>query len=115
MRKSKLEPAGPAFNLYYNWDTTTYIKMGIGFPVYEEVKSQGRVEFFKRPAGKAAKAICIGPYENLGAAHEDMDKYFVDFGLSYTDKPVWEEYVIDPSIESDPQKWHTNIYYYISE
>jgi effector-binding domain-containing protein len=115
MRKSKLEPAGSTFTMYYNWDTTTYIKMGIGFPVYEEVKSQGRVEFFMRPAGKAAKAICIGPYENLGPAHEDMDKYFSDFGLSYTEKPVWEEYVTDPSIEPDSQKWLTNIYYYVSE
>jgi effector-binding domain-containing protein len=115
MRKSKLEPSGPTFTMYYNWDTTAYIKMGIGFPVYEEAKSQGRVEYFMRPAGKVAKAVCPGPYENLGGAHEDMDKYFNDFRLSYTDKPVWEEYVIDPSIEPDPQKWLTNIYYYVSE
>jgi effector-binding domain-containing protein len=115
MKRSNLHASGPAFTLYYNWDTTAYIKMRIGFPVYEEVKSQGRVEYFIRPSGSAAKAISIGPYEKLGEAHEEMANYFIDFDLTYSDKPVWEEYITDPSTEPDPQKWQTNIYYYIAE
>ncbi|NOU47041.1 MAG: hypothetical protein HOO86_08270 [Bacteroidales bacterium] len=115
MKRSNVNASGPAFILYYNWDTTTYIKMRIGFPVFEEVKSQGRVEFYIRPSGIAAKAVSYGPYEKLGEAHDEMAKYFDEFDLTYSEKPVWEEYLIDPSNEPDSTKWQTNIYYYIAE
>lgn len=113
MKRSKVKPSGPAFTMYYNWDTTTYIKMAIGFPVFDEAKSNGRVEFFNRPGGAVVKATLYGSYDKLGDAHNDIALYFDDFDLPYSDKPVWEEYVTDPAIEKNTKNWQTNIYYYI--
>jgi len=115
MKRSKLEAAGAPFALFYNCDTTTYIKMRIGFPVYDEVKSQGKVEYFVRPGGSVAKATYIGPYNKLGDAHLELKQYFSDFGLHYADEPVCEEYVTGASTEQTSENFQTTIYYFIAE
>jgi effector-binding domain-containing protein len=115
MKESKIQASGPAFTMYENWDTTTYIKMRIGFPVPDEVKERGVVSYYLRPGGPALKAVLIGPYEQLNRAHEEIALYFSEFKLPYSSLPVWEEYVTDPSKEPDQSKIQTNIFYYIGE
>jgi effector-binding domain-containing protein len=115
MKESKIQPSGPAFTMYENWDTTKYIRMRVGFPVPDEVKERGSVSYYLRPGGPALKAVLIGPYEQLYRAHEEIAMYFAEFKLSYSSLPVWEEYVTDPSVEPDQNKIQTNIFYYIGE
>ncbi len=115
MKNYKVSAVGPAFNLYYNWDTTSFIRMAVGIPVAEEVKESGRVRYFKRAGGPAVKAISIGSYENLGRAHQELEWYFTEFFLPWSQLPVCEEYVKHPGNEIDVNKWQTNIYYYFGE
>lgn len=115
MKESKIQPSGPYFTMYENWDTSTYIRMRVGFPVPDEVKERGIVSYYLRPGGPALKAVSIGPYEQLYRAHEEIAIYFGEFKLPYSSLAVWEEYVTDPSVEPDQNKIQTNIYYYIGE
>ncbi|PKP53264.1 MAG: hypothetical protein CVT92_05145 [Bacteroidetes bacterium HGW-Bacteroidetes-1] len=113
MDRTRIEPIGPAFAMYHNWETDKAIKMQVGFPVAEEVKESGRTSYYIRPGGKALKGTMMGPYSGAENAHNDLDACIKDFGYNYSALPVWESYEINPHNEPDTLKWLTTIYYYI--
>ncbi|MBS4061134.1 MAG: SRPBCC family protein [Bacteroidetes bacterium] len=115
IKRARVQPTGPAFAMYYNWDVDKPVLMRVGFPISEEVKESGRVVFFTRPGGKALKGVYVGPYEASAIAHYDIDAHMLDFGYVQSKKPIWEEYIVGPLDEADPNKWVTHIFYYLDE
>ncbi len=113
MNRHKIETVAPVFTMFYNWDPDGYIKMRPGFPVLGEQKESGNIEYYVRPGGKVLVATYMGPYEDIGKAHEDIDAYSRDFNLEFAELPVFEEYVVGMDTEPDPQKWLTKVYYYV--
>ena len=110
--KSKVQPAGPATGIFYNWDEANQSTiMAAAVPVTgdEKTKMQG-YETIVMPAGRALKLVYYGPYEGSEKAHMAMDKYIKDNAMEQTG-PVIEEYITDPTMEKDTSKWQTIIYY----
>jgi effector-binding domain-containing protein len=113
MKRARIQPTGTAFAMFYNWDDDKPVLMRVGYPIAEEVKESGRIVYFMRPGGKAIKGVYVGPYESSAVAHYDIDAYMLDFGYIQSKMPIWEEYIIGPLDETDPNKWVTYIYYYL--
>lgn len=113
MKRARIQSSGNSFAMFYNWDENKPVKFQVGYPVSEEVKESGRVNYSLRPAGKALKGIYIGPYAFSAQAHYDIDEYISEFGYMQSKMPIWEEYVIGPKDNIDSTKWETHIYYFV--
>lgn len=110
--KKGLELAGMPSGLYYTWDmenSTTELFQGA--PLKERASIDG-FETIELPASKALVLNYYGPYDGLGSAHEALDAYAKEKGLTSL-PPAIEEYVTDPGQEPDTSKWLTQVIYYI--
>ena len=52
----------------------------------------------------------FGPYKSISEAYSASETYLNNNGLQVSG-PGWEEYVTNPLIEPDSNKWQTNIYF----
>lgn len=111
MRSGRVNEAGPAFAVYYNWTEDTPIRMRACFPVAEEVRESGRMNLYRLSGGKVLKAEWKGSYEGLGKVHLDMDAYMADFGMKLRGAGVWEEYIVGPEDNPNPSEWITHVFY----
>lgn len=87
------------------------IDMAAGVPIIEEVNIQGAAA----EAIGTKKALVVDYYgdsANSIAAHDAITSYMADRNLVH-DWPIIEEYVTDPSVETDPKKWLTRVIYYL--
>ncbi|KAA3636595.1 MAG: hypothetical protein DWQ02_07975 [Bacteroidetes bacterium] len=110
--KNGLELAGMPSGLYYTWDmenSTTELFQGA--PLKEKATIDG-FETIELPASKALVLNYYGPYDGLGSAHEALDAYAKEKGLTSL-PPAIEEYVTDPGQEPDTSKWLTQVVYYV--
>ena len=92
--RSGAYPAGPPFVAYHNMDMQD-LDLEIGFPFVQPLKGEGEVLAGEIPAGKAAECLHVGPYDQLGAAYEALQKWMMTNG--YTPSGVaYEFYLNDP-------------------
>jgi len=114
IQEAGVEMAGSPSGLFYNYNVekgTT--DMAAGLPLSQDVTIQGAsTESFDTK--KAVVVDYYGDFKNTAAAHGAIEEYLADRDLHF-DWPVIEEYVTDPSEESNPEKWLTRIIYYLSE
>jgi len=115
MGKAGLKQAGPAMATYYSFSLSEPIIFEAGIITDKPLaKADGRVKPMEIKAGKTAMVSYYGAYENLGKAHEAIDKWAKDNNKKLGSAP-WELYVSDPMMEKDTAKWLTEIYYSIEE
>lgn len=114
MKKQGLSQAGPVVAIYDKVDYRPegmYFWFSAGVPVDKPGKSTARVNYWESdPAAAAVKCNYFGGYNNMGGAHEAIDKYLKD-NNKVQNGAVWEVYVTDPGMEPDSTKWLTEIYY----
>lgn len=89
-----IQPSGAPFVAYYNMDLED-LDMEIGFPFAQKPTGKGDVLAGEIPGGIAAACLHIGPYNQLGAAYEALQKWmqangYVPSGVAY------EFYLNDP-------------------
>jgi effector-binding domain-containing protein len=89
-----LQPSGAPFVAYYNMDMAD-LDMEIGFPFGQKVAGKGEILAGEIPGGKAAACLHVGPYDQVGAAYEALQKWmeangYVPTGVAY------EFYLNDP-------------------
>jgi len=89
-----LQPSGAPFVAYYNMDMAD-LDMEIGFPFEQKPEGKDNVLAGEIPGGKAAACLHVGPYNQLGAAYEALQKWmqangYVPAGVAY------EFYLNDP-------------------
>lgn len=110
--KNGLELAGMPSGLYYTWDeATSTTDLFAGAPLKAKATLDG-FQTVELPASKALVVDYYGSYEGIGAAHEAMDAYIRENGLTSV-PPAIEEYVTDPGQQPDTSKWHSQVVYYI--
>jgi len=103
------KPLGAPSGIYYKWDEENMrTDVAAALPVNRPV---GDFKVIKLPSGTAYAVDYFGPYEQMLYPHMAFDKFFKEKGLKMG-FPVVEEYLTDPSKESDSSKWHTKIYYF---
>ena len=66
------------------------------------------------PEGPGLEIDHYGDYSLLPSAHKAAEAYMRDRGLIHN-APFIEEYMTDPGLEKDSQKWLTKIYYYLAD
>jgi effector-binding domain-containing protein len=100
-------PAGPPVALY-RWESGSLLDVTAGFPVRGPVDETVTTTIATLPGGEAVEAIHTGPYESLATDYAAITGWLRDHGL--TPSPVmWEEYLVGPESEEDPERWMTRI------
>lgn len=89
-----VQPSGVPFVAYYNMDLED-LDMEIGFPFEQKLAGKGAIRAGEIPGGKAAVCLHVGPYDQLGAAYEALQKWiqangYVPAGVAF------EFYLNDP-------------------
>jgi AraC family transcriptional regulator len=90
------------------------ITIETGFIVAAPVPGGDEVEAVTLPAGQAACATHMGPYDTLQETYAAMEIWIEERGL----KPAaacWEIYITDPGQVPDPKDWRTEIYWPVSK
>ncbi len=100
-------PAGPPVALY-RWESGSLLDVTAGFPVSGAVDETVSTKIAVIPGGDAVEAMHAGPYDSLAADYEEIAHWLKEHDL--TAAPVmWEEYLVGPESEDDPERWLTRI------
>ncbi len=107
--------AGMPCGLFYTWDESKMKSdMAAALPTLAQLNNIPETNAVSIPAKPALKITYHGDKAKSGKAHNAMGEFMKDRNL-LMDVPMIEEYVTDPTKESDPEKWVTNIIYYYTK
>lgn len=81
-----ITPRGPIFARHFHIDPDVF-DFEIGVPIGTTVAATGRVTAGELPSARVARTTYIGPYEGLGAAWEEFDRWIADNGKISNPKP----------------------------
>lgn len=107
MAKTGIDMAGAPFALYHSVSDEA-IDLEAGCPVEKSVTGEGRIRGSDLPAGEAAVAIHMGPFEQLRETSAALFAWIAKQDREPAG-PFWESYQTDPQLEPDPAKWRTEI------
>ncbi|MBI2504463.1 MAG: GyrI-like domain-containing protein [Candidatus Latescibacteria bacterium] len=91
-------------------DSEEGLVMEAGVEVEAAVPQEGRVRAVATPAGRAAGTLHVGPYDQLGKAHEAVRAWCAEQGHALAG-PNWEVY---GHWNDDPQQLRTEVFYLLS-
>jgi len=100
-------PAGPVFSHHLKMDPDTF-DFEVGVPVTAPVFETGRVRASKLPAATVARTVYRGPYEGLGSAWGEFEKWIASEGHRPA-ADLWECYIAGPESSADPATWRTEL------
>jgi effector-binding domain-containing protein len=111
LQKNGIEPASAPAGLYWaHNDSTQIVDMAAAIPI---ASSQPVGKFSSFPLGGKALVIdYFGNYDDIIKAHQAMDMYITEKGLTQL-YPVVEQYITDPLQEPDTAKWLTTLIYFV--
>ncbi len=102
----------PPCAIYYSVDEAAKITdLAAAVPVIRLSKELEGFEKVVIPKSKVLTITHYGPYENMMADYEALEKYRSEHG--FKKEFMIEEYYSDPAVEKDPAKWKTNIYFVV--
>ncbi len=109
----ELEMDGMPSALFFNWDESKgTTDMAAAIPLKEAMTVPGAIsQSFSD--GKAVQVDYYGDYDKAEVAHDAIADYLQDNGL-LVNYPIVQEYLTDPTVETDPTRWQTKITYYIT-
>jgi effector-binding domain-containing protein len=102
-------PAGPWLTHHFRKPAETF-DFEIAVAVTRPVAAAGRVQTGSLPGGRVARATYRGPYEGLGQAWGEFEKWIADQGLSPAGEELWECYAAGPEAAADPKEYRTEFY-----
>lgn len=113
--RAKVQVSGYPMCLYPMYDEAAgKMEMVCALPVSANAKVPSKYSVMQTGGGKVVKGIHIGSYHNLGATHEEINKYIAFKKLTINGTP-WETYVTDPGVETDTAKWITEVVYPVKD
>ena len=110
-----VEMAGMPVSICFEWNEEDETAILLpAFPVMDNtIAPTEGIEAYTQPACKALVVDYYGPYEEAGAAHEQLQKYCDKNGLSAS--VVMEEFVTDQGTVESMDEVLTKIYYFIDQ
>jgi effector-binding domain-containing protein len=99
--------AGPAFALYRSFGPEG-ADIDAGFPVTAPIEGEGDVIASETPAGRVARVVHAGAYDDLGGSWERLRGWITDQGLTPA-STFWEVYVTQPTPDMDPAELRTEL------
>lgn len=112
LSEQNMVPAGPMFSYHHRRPTETF-DFELGFPIAAKIKESGRVVNSILPAVNVARCIHQGPYENLGSAWGELEKWVQDQDRSGSGR-FWECYLNDPTAVKSPEEYRTELNWVIA-
>lgn len=118
LNQRRIQPAGAPFVKYNVVDMTQRLELELGVVVATPVDGTAEVQAGTLPAGRYAVLIHQGPYDGLREATarllQSADALHVQWDATTTAKGErftarLETYLTDPSKQSDPARWQTEI------
>lgn len=100
-------PKGPPVALYRGPAKDT-VDVLAGFPLARPANPEGGVVLETLPGGATVEAVHTGPYDTLSATYGELSDWFTEQCME-TPLEMWEEYLVGPETEPDPQRWQTRI------
>lgn len=99
-------PGGAPFVAYYNMNIED-LDIEAGFPVSKPIPGTGTIQSNQMPAGKYATCLYKGPYNECGAAYEELTRWVLAQGCETTG--VAHEFYLNDPTETPPQELKTQI------
>jgi effector-binding domain-containing protein len=99
-------PGHKGRNVMLYLDETPHVEIGVELDQPVELLGD-RVTRSVLPAGRVVTTTHRGPFENLGAGHEAIARWFTEQGRT----PTWPRWEIYGHHYDDPAKLTTEIYY----
>jgi len=88
--------AGPPLARWHTWEGDAG-EMEVAVPVREPVAGTDRIQASELPAGRAAIAMHIGPYDDLKDTWNALGAWMKEQGLEPAGAP-WEQYLSDCAV-----------------
>ena len=85
------------------------LDMAAAMAVAEPLPSEGDIDSDQLPAGLVASTWHTGPYDGLPKSNAALEQWITEHDHE-ADSQSWEIYVTDPTAESDPGKWRTQVF-----
>lgn len=101
-----VQPSGPPFVAYHNMDMQD-LDLEIGFPFAQKLRGEGELLPGEIPGGKAAGCLHVGPYDQLGAAYEALQKWLE--ANCYTPSGVAYEFYLNDPQTTPPDELQTEV------
>lgn len=108
--KNKIKAEGAPVCFWAKFDLESYSKFICAIPVADTVQGGEEVKLYLHKGGTKLMTKHIGPYSNSADAWNALHSYTVYHNYKEIDMP-YEEYIVGPSQEENPEKWITNIYF----
>ncbi len=112
LKDQGLQPIGPMFSYHHRRPSDTF-DFELGFPVNETIRPVGRVVNGTLPAEKVVRSIYQGPYEQLGAAWGELERWVSEQKLVGSGR-FWEAYLSNPEEVKDAKEYRTELNWVIS-
>jgi effector-binding domain-containing protein len=100
-------PAGPPVALYRGAIADT-VDVVAGFPVRRPLTPSSGLVAEMLPSGSIVETVHTGPYDAMSRTYDELSNWFATQGLTPSDE-MWEEYLVGPDSEPDPDRWQTRI------
>lgn len=112
IQKRGFEANDPPCAIYYSIDEENKVTdLAAAVPVKRSTPEMKGFSKTVIPKSRVVTTTHIGSYESMMPAYETLDKYLKEHSLNR--ELIIEEYLSDPEVEKDPDKWKTNIYFLV--
>jgi effector-binding domain-containing protein len=108
-----VSPVGPAFAVYHGAPGED-ADLEAGFPIGAPLRAVGDVRPGSLPAGRVARVVHAGGYDELGATWERLHDWIEAQNLPHGQLLV-EVYVTEPSPDMDPATLRTELNWYLED
>ncbi len=109
LKSANLPPTGSPIAIFHN-SSNHNLDIEACVPVDSIVKVPEGINCLTKNSHKALMVKYFGSYKSISVAYKAIEIYLIENGIQITG-PGWEEYVTNPLVEPDTNKWQTNIYY----
>lgn len=98
---------GPVFSYHLKLPSDVF-NLEVGVPVAKAIAQSGHVMPSFLPKARVARTIYRGPYEGLGEAWGELNRWIASQRLEAASS-LWECYAVGPQAGSDSSAWQTEL------
>ena len=110
MNENGIEISDSPIVIYHFW-SDSIIDIEAGIPIHDSIVVQSeRIRLNEVAKGNVVKAIHYGAYDRLQETYFGINEWMRKNDVTVIGPP-WEQYITDPSTQSNPEKWQTAIFF----
>lgn len=107
LNDNSITPAGPSRLVYHEMNSDSW-KIEVCVPVSGAADPPAGLSLRRFEGGRAATALHVGPYDQLGPAYRELETWIEEQNLEPVGPP-FDSYLNDPNEVKDPARFETEI------